>query len=202
MAASIKANGVLILVIALHHSKMLSQGKRNDILEHIKMLENPHEYKENDTIGQVGQKMYSRETIAKEYNLASKTVARYLRVNQLIPVLKPLLDNGGIPFIAAVELSFLKETEQELVTDYLERDGAKIDMKKADLLRQYSHKDKLNGESVRRILSGEATPKPKRTPTIKVDKALYAKYFKPNQSAKEVQGIVEKALEMYFGQQT
>jgi ParB family chromosome partitioning protein len=41
-------------VIALHHSKMFSQGKRNDILEQIKMLENPHEYRNNNTSLQVG----------------------------------------------------------------------------------------------------------------------------------------------------
>jgi len=44
-------------------------------------------------------------------------------------------------------------------------------------------------------------PKPNRTPTVKVDKAVYARYFKANQPAKEVQEIVEKALAMYFEQQ-
>jgi ParB family chromosome partitioning protein len=39
MCHSVKA-----AVLALHHSKMFSQGKRNDILAQIKMLENPHEY--------------------------------------------------------------------------------------------------------------------------------------------------------------
>ena len=60
---------------------------------------------------------------------------------------------------------------------------------------------KRNGESVYKILMGETAPKPNRTPTVKVDKAVYARYFKPNQPAKEVQDIVEKALEMYFTQQ-
>ena len=53
---------------------------------------------------------------------------------------------------------------------------------------------------IRRILSGAAIPKPNRTPTVKVRKEVYAKYFKPNQPAREIQNIVEKALEMYFGQ--
>jgi len=39
-----------------------------------------------------------------------------------------------------------------------------------------------------------------RTPTVKIDKSLYARYFQSNQSAKEVQDIVEKALQMYFEQ--
>ena len=48
-------------VIALHHSKMFSQGKRNDILKQLEMLEKPHGGAENGTFGQVDQKLYSRE---------------------------------------------------------------------------------------------------------------------------------------------
>jgi len=83
----------------------------------------------------------------------------------------------------------------------MERNELSVDMKKADILRQFSEKGKLNGESVYRILSGETAPKPNRTPTVKVDKNVYARYFTPNQPVKEVQAIVEKALEMYFDKQ-
>ena len=83
----------------------------------------------------------------------------------------------------------------------MERNELSVDMKKADILRQFSEKGKLNGESVYRILSGETAPKPNRTPTVKINKAVYSLYFKPNQPAKEVQETVEKALAMYFSQQ-
>ena len=188
------------VVIALHHSKMFSQGKRNDILEQIKMLENPHEYKENETFGQVSQKLNSRVETGKEYNLSSKTVARYLRIQHLIPSIKKWLDEGVIAFASAVTLSYLKDAEQGLVCDCIERNGLSVDMKKADLLRKFSDKGKLNAENVYKVLSGQTMPKPNRTPTVKVDKAVYARYFKPNQPAKEIQEIVEKALTIYFEQ--
>ena len=162
------------------------------------MLENPHEYKENGTTLQVGEKMHSDRKIAEMYSLSRVNVFRYLRIQYLIPQLKNMLDNNGIAFVAAVTLSFLKENEQILLADCMERNELSVDMKKADILRQFSEKSKLNGESVYRILSGEASPKPNRTPTVKVNKAVYAKYFKPSQSAKEVQEIVEKALALYF----
>jgi ParB family chromosome partitioning protein len=41
-------------VIALQHSKLFSQGKRNDILNELKMLENPQDNKEAGTCAQVG----------------------------------------------------------------------------------------------------------------------------------------------------
>ena len=188
-------------VIALHHSKMFSQGKRNDILEQLKMLENPHEHRENGTSPQVGARLRTDEKIGETYSLSKNTIARYLRLQHLSLALKAQVDNGNIAFIPAVTLSFLKENEQELVSDCMKRNELTVDMKKADILRQFSEKDKLNGESVYRILSGETAIKPNRTPTVKVNKAVYSKYFQPNQSAKEVQEVVEKALEMYFGQQ-
>jgi len=185
-------------VIALHHSKMFSQGKRNDILEQIKMLENPHEYRADGTCGQVGHKLKTRDIVANDYNLSSRMVSRYIRIQQLTPELKTQLDNGNIAFIAAITVSFLKEHEQELLAECMKHDGLSVDMKKADMLRLISEKGKLDGDNIRRILSGAAVHKPNRTPTVKAGKEVYAKYFKPNQPTREIQNIVEKALEMYF----
>ena len=187
-------------VIALHHSKMFSQGKRNDIIEQLKIIENPHKHTDNETRSQVANKKKTISKVGQEYGLSKDTVARYLRVNQLISTLKDYLDNGYVAFLSAVALSYLNEDEQMLVADCIERNSLSVDMKKADILRRFSDKGKLNSESIYRILSGKTNPKPNRTPTVKVDKAVYAKYFRPNQSVKEVQDIVEKALEMYFNQ--
>ena len=188
-------------VIALHHSKMFSQGKRNDILEQIKILENPHEYKENSTCAENPPKLKSRDIVAHEYGLKRETVVYYIRINKLISELKTLLDDSKIGLTSAATISYLKTEEQKLIADCIERNGLSVDVKKADFLRQFSQKGKLNSENIYRILSGEATPKPNRTPTVKIDKAVYSKYFKPNQSVKEIQATVEKALEMYFEKQ-
>jgi len=188
-------------VIALHHSKMFSQGKRNDILEQLKILENPHDSGENETIRQVDERLRSDQRVAEMYSLSARTVSRYLRIHDLIPELKFLLDKGDIPLTSAVTLSYLKESEQKQLADCMERKNLSVDMKKADTLRKYSNKDRLDADSIFRILSGSMEHKPSRTPTVKVSKNVYSKYFKPNQPAKEVQAIVEKALEMYFENQ-
>lgn len=185
-------------VIALHHSKMFSQGKRNDILEQLKMLENPHEDGEKSTFRQVDEKLRSDKRVAEMYNLSAKSISRYLRINQLIPTLKSRLDNDSLAFIPAVTLSFLKDNEQKSVDECMNQHEFTVDMKKADMLRDFSEKGKLDNGNVLKILSGETTQKSSRTPTIKINKAVYMKYFKPEQSAKEIQEIIEKALKAYF----
>jgi ParB family chromosome partitioning protein len=180
---------------------MFSQGKRNDILEQLQILEKPHEYGENETLPQVGAKLRTDEKIGKVYSLSKNTIARYLRVQYLIQPLKFQLDNGKLPFIPAITISFLSENEQESLANCMESSKLSIDMKKADVLRKYSEKGKLDSDCIYRILSGTIAKKPVRTPTVKVSKVIYSKYFKPNQPAKEVQGIVEQALKMYFESQ-
>ena len=188
-------------VIALHHSKMFSQGKRNDILKQLEMLEKPCDTAKNETSRQVGEKSHSDQRVAEMYSLSSRTVSRYLRIQHLISALITLVDSGDIPIIPAVTLSFLKEPEQQLLADCMERRNLSVDMKKADMLRKYSEKERLDGDAIQRILSGAMPHKPNRTPTVKIRKTVYAKYFKPNQPAREVETIVEKALELYFEQQ-
>ena len=141
-------------VIALQHSKLFSQGKRNDIVEELRMLENTHGCRADGTFPQVGEKSHSDKKVGEMYSLSKNTVARYLRVNQLIPTIKARLDNGEFAFMPAVTLSFLKENEQHLLDKCIELNGFTIDMKKADILRQYSESGSLNEENMCLILSG------------------------------------------------
>jgi ParB family chromosome partitioning protein len=186
-------------VIALHHSKMFSQGKRNDIIATLKMLEHSDEYDDMPTSSQIETKLRTDEKIGESYGLSRNTIARYLRIQHLIQKLKSRLDRGELAFISAVALSFLKEYEQMLVDDCMERNNLTIDIKKANMLKRLSESESINGESVYRILSGETSLKPIRKPIVKVNPDVYIKYFKPEQTTEEIQEIVEKALEMYFG---
>ena len=188
-------------VISVQHSKLFSQGKRNDILVELKALENPDAVTEKETSPQVGERLHSDKRVGEMYSLSKNTVARYLRVHQLISELKNMLDYGIIAFIPAVTISFLKEREQRDLAQCIEMNKLKVDMKKADILRDYSNQDKLNAEQIYFILNGELVPKTNKTPAIKMSETVYSRYFQPDQPAKEVQNIVEKALEFYFSQQ-
>ena len=49
-------------VLALRYSKMICQGRRNDIIEELKRLENPDEIRENPTSGTQCHRIKSRDT--------------------------------------------------------------------------------------------------------------------------------------------
>ena len=188
-------------VLSLRYSDMFSQGKRNDIIDELKKLENPQYDKENSTSSLIGHKLNSREIVAAEYGLSKNTVARLLRIDHLIVELKKRVDDGEFGIYPAVSLSYLSQDEQSIVEKILSQNEYKVDMKKAELLRSYT--GKLTAEQSAKILSGEATRKPRRkSPApFKLKHKLYAKYFSPDTKTTEVEEIIDKALELYFSQQ-
>lgn len=187
-------------VLALRYSKVISQGKRNDIIDELKRLENPDEIKENGTGGNGCHRLKSRDKIGAEYELKGRSVAYYLRVNELIPALKVRLDDSEYQLVAAVALSYLSEAEENMIETVLAENDYKLDTKKASLLRSYG--GRLTPELAKQIISGEKDRKPKSTtpPPLKVKHTIYSKYFAPGTKQSEFESIVDQALALYFSQ--
>lgn len=187
-------------VLELRYSKVISQGKRNDIIEELKKLENPQYSKENSTCGSDFHKLNSRDKVGQEYDLTGRTIANYIRVNSLIVPLKQRLDNGKLTLTVSVELSYLLETEQQLLEAVLSENEYKVDKKKAELLRNYA--GRLNRELTQQIVSGEKTRKPRsNTPQpFKLKARIYSKYFTPDTKPAEMEQIIDRALSLYFAQ--
>ena len=187
-------------VLALRYSKMICQGRRNDIIAELKRLETPDEIKENGTGGSDFHRIKSRDALGAQYNLTGRSVATYLRINELSVALKIRIDDGEFTIAAAVQLSYLAEQEQQIVDDVLSESEYKVNESKAVLLREYT--GKLTPERAEQILSGKFSRKPKK-PTaaaFKVKPAIYKKYFTASISQKEFDSIVDEALALYFAQ--
>lgn len=182
-------------VIAQRHSKMFSQGKRNDIIRELQMLDGTA----NLTSRPMGEKLDTDDALSEQYGLSSRNVSRLLRINKLIDELKNLIDNGTLAVRSGVELSFLSEETQleisELAEDY------KIDMKKAKQLRDSADNDgNVNNADIIRILDGKKNNADKGK-SVKISNDIYSRYFEPTAKPKEIAETIEKALEMYFSSQ-
>ena len=187
-------------VLALRYSKMICQGRRNDIIEELKRLENPDEIKGNRTGGSDFHRIKSRDALGAQYNLTGRSVATYLRINELSVALKIRIDDGEFTIAAAVQLSYLAQEEQQMVEAVLSESEYKVNEGKAVLLREYT--GKLTPERAEQILSGEFNRKPKKSTAaaFKVKPAIYKKYFTASITQKEFDSIVDEALALYFAQ--
>ncbi|OON97202.1 MAG: hypothetical protein ATN31_08490 [Candidatus Epulonipiscioides saccharophilum] len=194
-----------------HYRTMKSQGKRNDILKDYSLNHcvtppseerlDPDDSQENATSSLIGTKLRTHEKIADNYALSKNTVARYIRIANLNESLMNLLDEEKIGFYAAYSLSFIEdENAQKIIAELLIRQGDKLDMKKADLMRYYFDKGKLSENMIYEILSGAKNKKAKSTARkpVKIKNTVIKRYFTANESPKEIEETIEKALAMYF----
>ncbi len=191
-------------VLTERHEDIKRQGKMKDIINQIENLYKADELDENSNLGKLCPLGESRDKIADKYDISPRMVSYYIRIDRLIEKLKDRLDNGIIPFMAGVNLSFLKEEEQEITEGILQSYGFKVNLKKSEELKTLSQGRNFNHDKAYEVLSGKYFDKPKKSKkpkfSTKFINNIFKKYFNENQSINEVEELIDKLLEEHFSQ--
>lgn len=178
-----------IAVLSTRYDRVCGTKKREEIMEELHLLN-------GDGGHHVHRQAKSRELIGQEYGMTGRNIVRYVRCNHLIPAFKDMLDDGSLTIIAGVELSFLSEEEQTLVLSVMEQNCIKLKKDTADKLRAAA--GAITTESVQSVFGlDKPVSEVKRPVAVKIPARVYSRYF-ANVAAKDVQGILEAALEQYF----
>ena len=176
------------IVLATHYEAMRkTPGYRSDLFRAVGEL----------TSSPVGYGMKTVDKLGAQHGLSKNTIARYLRVNKLIPELKNQLDDDKIGMRAAEAISYLQAKEQEIVDDLIAV-GMKISIKQADTLKAESKaaKGKLDSASIKKIFKpGYFVAKVK---PVKLSGKFLSRHFIESQSTEEIESIIAEALELYF----
>lgn len=139
--------------------------------------------------------------IGKKHNLSQATIARYIRIAHLIRQLQDRLDNKKIGMGVAAHLSYLKESEQQIVESLLET-NLTIDTEQAKILHKESEslKDEpMNEETIRRIIEPKTSEV--KIKSIKLESNFLSQFFNDNQSQEDIQDTITKALKLYRSNQ-
>jgi ParB family chromosome partitioning protein len=181
-------------VMAAHYDKVCCQGKRNDIIRELKILNGEEP---DDTCCHNGNKLKSLDVIAYEYGFSSRNAARYLRLNYLIQPFKNLMDENKIALLAAVDISYLTEDEQKMLWDIMVRQGLKIKPAYAEKLRKES--GNLTEEKMAEILEALQIKHSDGNAgvSLKLPKTICNKYFE-GMNSKQMASVVEQALAAWF----
>lgn len=185
-------------VIATRHSAMKSQGIRTDLLSEIEKLSKAPNNSGSSTSRLIGEKLSADKQLGDEYGISARNISRYLRISSLTSEMKELVDVGKVGIYAGVDLSYLSTENQEMVEAIISENTFKVDMKKAALLRDFEKDNKLNWDTAKAIITGEALKQPDKAKPIKIQPMIISKYFRPNEDKKDIEKIIEKALAMYF----
>lgn len=180
-----------IAVLSTRYDKVCGTKKREEILEELHALN-------GDGGHHVHPQAKSRELIGQEYGMTGRNIARYVRCNQLITEFKKMLDDGSMTLVIGVEMSYLDLEEQKIVCGVMEKNCVKLNKGMAGKLRAAA--GSITEEKAQEILGLDkpvAAAGVKRSVSVKLPGLVYQRYFQ-NVPARDVQDILEKALDLYF----
>lgn len=170
-------------VLAERYDKVLYQRHREAIMTELRELKN---------CGHDVHNMKNRDVLGQEYGMTGRNIARYMRLNQLVPELKEKVDAGSVALTAAVAMSYLSEEEQKVLVEQSEQGNIKLTPKNVEALRNTA--DKVTVEKVAEIKSTAGKAIPQGVTNIKIPMEIFQRYF-TGMKPEDIQGVVLKALE-------
>ena len=181
-------------VMAEHYEKMCGTLRHDEIVKELEALTGKRDLLSG---GHNGHRRKSRDIIAAEYGFSSRSAARLLRLNNLIPEFKKMVDDGSLALLAAVDLSFLTEEEQRLVWDIVDRQNLKVKPKMAAELR--SHSGDLTVESIADIIDAVTVRQHSVNAgvSLRLPNTICEKYF-AGMSTEQMAVVVEQALAAWY----
>jgi ParB family chromosome partitioning protein len=122
----------------------------------------------------------SRDILGDSKGDSGKQVSRYIRLTELISALLDKVDSKFIAFRPAVELSYLKPEEQEIIDQM----DAKPSLKQAEELKKLSLESTLTEEAIQRVLTVEKKPKEA------IQHSKIKKYFPKGYTAEQMEEVI------------
>ena len=153
--------------------------------------------KENSA--QVGQNFdgkTSRELVAEKSPDSPTQIQRYIRLTELQPELQEMVDSGKMAMTPAVELSYLKPKEQELLLETIESEQATPSLSQAQRIKKLSQSGDLNEDSILGIMSEQKKPELSSNITLSGDKLK--KYFPKSYTPAQIENTIFKLLDSWL----
>ena len=154
--------------------------------------------KENDSrIGNHFDTRKSSDVLAEQTGDSKNQIFRYIRLTYLVPDLLDRVDNKTMAFNAAVEVSYLTESEQLMLCDAIEREECTPNLSQAKRLKQFRQDGKLDENVIDAIMTEEKPIEDKLV--LKGD--VLAKYFPKTYTPSQKQKVIVKLLEDWHKRQ-
>ena len=131
----------------LHRERLLPSEKAHAYK--MKMEAMSHQGHRTDlTSTQVGWKLETAEIIGEQSGESKNQVRRYIRLTNLIPEILQMVDQGKIALTPAVELSYLKESEQRDLLETMESEDCTPSLSQSQQLKRMSQSGELDMDKI------------------------------------------------------
>lgn len=136
----------------------------------------------------------SREIIAANSSDSNTQIQRYIRLTYLIKPLLDMVDEGQIALRPAVELSYLREQEQQDLLETISYEDATPSLAQAIKLKNLSRSNNLDADSILAIMCEK---KPNQAEKISFRTEKLKPYIPRNYTPQQTEEYILKALEHY-----
>ena len=147
---------------------------------------------------QVGQNFdgkTSREILAENSPDSSTQIQRYIRLTELSPELQQMVDEKKIGMTPAVEISYLKPEEQQMLLTAIDSEQATPSLSQAQRMKKLSRDGKLNDDTMLDIMMEQKKPEGYNV-VLSADKLR--KYFPRSYTPQRMEETILKLLDAWL----
>ena len=139
----------------------------------------------------VGPNLLTTEMIAQETGESRNQIKRYIRLTELDSELLEMTDEKKLAFNTAVEISYLRFEEQQLLLLYMKKHEIIPSLNQALLMKQRSREDELTYQYIDEICSA----KNKTTLKVQISSNTLKKYFPESYTKEDMEKVILELLD-------
>ena len=144
---------------------------------------------------QVAANFRADDTVAKDAGISGDTVRRYIRLTELSPELQQMVDEKKIGMTPAVEISYLKPEEQQMLLTAIDSEQSTPSLSQAQRMKKLSREGKLNDDSMLDIMMEQKKPEGYNV-VLSADKLR--KYFPRSYTPQRMEETILKLLDAWL----
>ncbi len=148
-----------------------------------------------DQVGHNFDGKRSVEIVADEAGESKSQVQRYIRLTELTPELQQMVDEKKIGMTPAVEISYLKPEEQQMLLTAIDSEQATPSLSQAQRMKKLSREGKLNDDSMLDIMMEQKKPEGYNV-VLSADKLR--KYFPRSYTPQKMEETILKLLDAWL----
>ncbi len=169
-----------------HRDKILPTEKALAIKQQYEAIKHQGARGDDESAGKL-----SLESVGQRNNMSVKTVQRYIWLNDLVPDLKKIMDEGRLSFTPAVEISRIRPKHQQYIAVSIEGQQSSPTKSQASKLREMDQKNQLNADVIDAVLSQE---KSKEGFDVIISSAELAEFFGKDKTPREMKDQIMALL--------
>ena len=148
-----------------------------------------------DQVGHNFDGKRSVEIVADEAGESKSQVQRYIRLTELSPELQQMVDEKKIGMTPAVEISYLKPEEQQMLLTAIDSEQATPSLSQAQRMKKLSRDGKLNDDTMLDIMMEPKKPEGYNV-VLSADKLR--KYFPRSYTPQKMEETILKLLDAWL----